>query len=46
MLASRSVAAVWPVISAFDVMKYLFYPMLLLVSSLVAIFLVKEKNEK
>ena len=30
-------------ISAFDIMAFLFYPYLLLVSSLVAIFLVKEK---
>ena len=47
MLVALSAAAeLGAVISAFDVMKYLFYPMLLLVSSLVAIFLVKEKNEK
>ena len=31
-------------ISAFQIMQYLFYPYLLLVSSLVAIFLVKEKK--
>ncbi len=31
-------------LSAFDIMAYLFYPYLLLVSSLVAIFLVKEKK--
>ena len=31
-------------VTAFGVMKYLFYPMLLLVSSLAAIFLVKEKK--
>ena len=31
-------------ISAFDIMQYLFYPYLLLVSSLIAIFLAKEKK--
>ncbi|MBQ8238998.1 MAG: Na+/H+ antiporter NhaC family protein [Oscillospiraceae bacterium] len=31
-------------LSAFDIMAYLFYPYLLLVSSLIAIFLVKEKK--
>ena len=31
-------------ISAFQIMEYLFYPYLLLVSSLVAIFLIKEKK--
>ncbi len=31
-------------LSAFQIMRYLFYPYLLLVSSLVAIFLVKEKK--
>ena len=31
-------------LSAFDIMQYLFYPYLLLVSSLIAIFLVKEKK--
>ena len=31
-------------VSAFQIMQYLFYPYLLLVSSLVAIFLVKEKK--
>ena len=31
-------------ISAFNIMGYLFYPYLLLVSSLIAIFLMKEKN--
>ena len=31
-------------ISAFEIMRYLFYPYLLLVTSLVAIFLVKEKK--
>jgi len=47
MLVALSAAAeLGAVISAFDVMKYLFYPMLLLVSSLVAIYLVKEKNVK
>jgi Na+/H+ antiporter NhaC len=31
-------------LSAFDVIKYLFYPMLLLVSSLIFIFLVPERK--
>ncbi len=31
-------------ISAFEIMRYLFYPYLLLVSSVIAIFLVKEKK--
>ena len=31
-------------ISAFQIMQYLFYPYLLLVSSLIAIFLIKEKR--
>ena len=32
-------------LSAFQIMRYLFYPYLLLISSLVAIFLVKEKSK-
>jgi len=33
-------------LTAFQIMEYLFYPYLLLVSSLAAIFLVKEKKMK
>ena len=33
-------------LSAFQIMQYLFYPYLLLVASLIAIFLVKEKEKK
>ena len=32
-------------LSAFDIMGYLYYPYLLLVSSLVAIFVIKEKKK-
>ncbi len=32
-------------LSAFDIMRYLFYPYLLLVSSLIAIFAIKEKHQ-
>ena len=45
LTAVGAAAAVGVTVSAFDVMKYLFYPMLLLVSSLAAIFLVKEKEK-
>ena len=45
MLVAISTAAEMGVtMSAFQIMQYLFYPYLLLVSSLVAIFLVKEKK--
>ena len=43
LVAISTVAGMGLSISAFDIMQYLFYPYLLLVSSLVAIFLVKEK---
>ena len=44
LVAISAVAGMGLTISAFDIMAYLFYPYLLLVSSLVAIFLVKEKD--
>ena len=44
LVAISTVAGMGLTISAFDIMQYLFYPYLLLVSSLVAIFLVKEKK--
>ena len=45
MLVAISAAAELGVtLSAFNIMQYLFYPYLLLVSSLIAIFLIKEKK--
>ena len=45
MLVAISTAAEMDVqMSAFNIMQYLFYPYLLLVSSLVAIFLIREKK--
>lgn len=45
MLVAISAAAEMDfALSAFSIMRYLFYPYLLLVSSLVAIFLVKGKK--
>ena len=44
LVAISSCAEMGVTISAFQIMQYLFYPYLLLVSSLVAIFLVKEKK--
>ena len=43
-LAITAAAEAGIMVTAFGVMKYLFYPMLLLLSSLVAIFLAKEKK--
>ncbi len=43
LVAISTVAGMGLSISAFDIMQYLFYPYLLLVSSLIAIFLIKEK---
>ncbi|MDO5399442.1 MAG: Na+/H+ antiporter NhaC family protein [Eubacteriales bacterium] len=43
LVAISATAEMGHVISAFDIMQYLFYPYLLLVSSLAAIFLVKKK---
>ena len=44
LVAISATAEMGYTISAFEIMRYLFYPYLLLVSSLVAIFLVKEKK--
>ena len=44
LVAISACAEMGHTISAFQIMQYLFYPYLLLVSSLVAIFLVKEKK--
>ena len=44
LVAISTVAGMGLTISAFQIMKYLFYPYLLLASSLVAIFLVQEKK--
>ena len=44
LVAISTVAGMGLTISAFEIMQYLFYPYLLLVSSLVAIFLIKEKQ--
>jgi len=45
MLVALSAAAEFgATVSAFGVMKYLYYPMLLLLSSLAAIFLIREKK--
>ena len=46
LVAISATAEMGIALSAFQIMKYLFYPYLLLVSSLVAIFLVKEKSGK
>jgi len=46
LVAISACAEMGLTISAFQIMQYLFYPYLLLVSSLVAIFLVKEKTAK
>ena len=44
LVAISTCAEMGVTLSAFNIMKYLFYPYLLLVSSLVAIYLVKEKK--
>jgi len=44
LVAISTTAEMGCTISAFEIMRYLFYPYLLLVSSLVAIFLLKEKD--
>jgi len=44
LVAISATAELGVTLSAFQIMKYLFYPYLLLISSLVAIFLVKEKK--
>ena len=45
LVAISAAAELGAALSAFQIMRYLFYPYLLLVSSLIAIFLVKEKKE-
>jgi len=44
LVAISACAEMGVTLSAFNIMQYLFYPYLLLVSSLVAIFLIKEKK--
>ena len=44
LVAISAASAMGYTISAFEIMGYLFYPYLLLVTSLIAIFLVKEKH--
>ena len=44
LVAISASAGLGVTLSAFDIMQYLFYPYLLLVASLVAIFLTKEKK--
>ena len=44
LVAISTAASMGFAISAFEIMQYLFYPYLLLVTSLIAIFLVKEKK--
>ena len=44
LVAISTAAGMGLTLSAFDIMQYLFYPYLLLVASLVAIFLTKEKK--
>ena len=44
LVAISAAAGMGYALSAFQIMQYLFYPYLLLVTSLVAIFLIKEKN--
>ena len=44
LVAISACAEMGVTISAFQIMQYLFYPYLLLVSSLIAIFLIKEKQ--
>ena len=44
LVAISTVAGMGLTLSAFDIMAYLFYPYALLISSLIAIFLIKEKK--
>ena len=44
LVAISAAAEMGAVMSAFDIMKYLYYPLFLLLSSLVAIFLIREKK--
>ena len=45
LVAISAAASMGCTISAFEIMRYLFYPYLLLLTSLIAIFGVKEKNQ-
>ena len=44
LVAISACAEMGLTITAFQIMPYLFYPYLLLISSLIAIFLIKEKQ--
>ena len=44
LVAISAAAGMGYTISAFEIMRYLFYPYLLLITSLIAIFMVKEKK--
>ena len=44
LVAISAAAGMGCTLTAFEIMQYLFYPYLLLLSSLVAIFLIKEKK--
>ena len=44
LVAISACAEMGIILSAFDIMQYLFYPYLLLVSSLVSIYMIKEKK--
>ena len=44
LVAISAASEMGAVMSAFDIMKYLYYPLFLLLSSLVAIFLIREKK--
>ena len=46
LVAISATAEMGHMLSAFDIMQYLFYPYLLLVSSLIAIFLIRENAGK
>ena len=46
LVAISACAGMGLTISAFQIMQYLFYPYLLLVSSMIAIFLIKENTVK
>ena len=46
LVAISAAAGMGCAISAFEIMQYLFYPYLLLVTSLIAIFLIREKDGK
>ncbi len=46
LVAISAVAEMGMQVSAFNLMQYLFYPYFLLITSLVSIFLIKEKTAK